>query len=1013
MGLTACLPAVLVLLSAPAAADRAPGLPTFKADVLPILAENCLMCHGQEPRQGGLDLQSAATLLKGGQSGPAIVAGSPDRSLLMEKLVSGQMPPGEARLSPEGIERIRHWIERGAPREYGLDPGVEDAAYAGLPAVSEKDVLPIFQVRCVACHGKRQQEAGLDLRTRASRLKGGRSGPAVLPGNPDQSPIIQKIESGEMPPVELQLANSVRPATAAELKLLRRWIAAGAPPDPPVSAAEEVNGGPAVTEQDRKFWSFQPPVRPSIPEVRAQELVRTPVDAFLLARLEAGGLSFSPPASPLQLLRRAYLDLVGMPPSAFEVEAYLQDRRPDAYERMIERLLSSSHYGERWGRYWLDLAGYSDSEGFGDHDRFRPYAWRYRDYVIRSFNRDKPYSQFLMEQIAGDELADYRREEVTPESIDRLAATGFLRTTPDPTDAPERGFIAERMNIIADEIEVLTSAVMGLTVKCARCHDHKYDPISQRDYYRLSAILQTSYDPYEWLPPKKRRILIGLEREQEEVAAHNRPLKAEIGSLEKRLLQEAAPFVDKLQEERLAALPEALRRELRKLAHTPQDYEGGELNRKFLVVRELAEDESSEVHRYLAGKFRKRLKIGLADLNDRFPEFAQKSDSLRKQLDEVKGKLRAEPYVRALMDTGGRPSTTFLLKRGDPVSPGEAVTPGVPAVLTAGLTPYRVHPLKPGRDSSGRRLALARWLTQPGHPLTSRVMVNQVWLRHFGRGLVPSPSNFGRSGEAPHPSRAAGLAGHRIRQPGLEHQVPAPDHDDLHRLSPDLADRAGSPGARSRKHPAVSNAEGADGCRSPLRLHPEGDGTLGPHALRTGRAAGNQAQQGGGGQGLQGGLPAQHLHPAAPLRSGIPAGSLRPAADDSQLRGAQELYRGHPGPAHDERFGRVGTLPLHGGQDHRPGGLRPQEPDRSSLSASPVPRADRVGTGAEPGGPGAVRPPMEVPPSRRPGSDPRPLGRPVAGPGQSVSYFVELGRVQLRGLRSLCYTSPLENGTPV
>ena len=200
-----------------------------------------------------------------------------------------------------------------------------------------------------------------------------------------------------------------------------------------------------------------------------------------------------------------------MPPSASEVVAYLQDRRPDAYERMIERLLSSSHYGERWGRYWLDLAGYSDSEGFGDHDRFRPYAWRYRDYVIRSFNRDKPYSQFLMEQIAGDELADYRREEVTPESIDRLAATGFLRTTPDPTDAPERGFIAERMNIIADEIEVLTSAVMGLTVKCARCHDHKYDPISQRDYYRLSAILQTSYDPYEWLPPKKRRIPIGLE----------------------------------------------------------------------------------------------------------------------------------------------------------------------------------------------------------------------------------------------------------------------------------------------------------------------------------------------------------------------------------------------------------------------------------------------------------------------------------------------------------------------
>ena len=758
-GFLAAIPAALALSSGASGAVQRTGLPTFKADVLPILAENCLMCHGQEPRQGGLDLQSAAALLQGGQSGPAIVAGSPDRSLIMEKLVSGQMPPGEARLPTEDIDLIRRWIERGAPRETGLDADANGAVHSTLPAVSEKEVLPIFQVRCVACHGKRRQEAGLDLRTRASRLKGGRSGPAVLPGNPDRSPIIRKIESGEMPPVELQLANSVRPPTAAELQLLRRWIAGGALPDPPDSAAAEGHGGPALTEEDRRFWSFQPPVRPPVPEVQAQHLVRTPVDAFLLARLEARGLSFSPPASPLQLLRRAWLDLVGMPPSATQVNAYLQDERPDAYERMIERLLGSGHYGERWGRYWLDLAGYSDSEGFGAHDRFRPFAWRYRDYVIRSFNRDKPYSQFLMEQIAGDELADYRKEKVTPELIDRLAATGFLRTTPDPTDAPERGFIAERMNIIADEVEVLTSAVMGLTVKCARCHDHKYDPISQRDYYRLSAILQTSYDPYEWLPPKKRRIPIGLEREKAKVAAHNRPLKDEIRSLEKDLLQEAAPLVDTLLEERLADLPEALRRELRPLAHTPRDYEGGELSRKFLAVREPAENESSEVRRYLAGKFKKTLQIGLADLSRRFPEFGPKTESLRKQLDEVKGKLRTEPYVRALMDTGGRPSTTFLLKRGNHLSPGDAVTPGVPAVLTAGLTPYRVDPLKQGQDSSGRRLALARWLTQPGHPLTSRVLVNQVWLRHFGRGLVPSPSNLGRSGEPPtHPELLDWLA---------------------------------------------------------------------------------------------------------------------------------------------------------------------------------------------------------------------------------------------------------------
>ena len=752
-------------LSSGASGVAPSGLPTFKADVLPILAENCLMCHGQEPRQGGLDLQSAAAVLKGGQSGPAIVAGSPDRSLLMEKLVSGQMPPGEARLPPEDIQRIRHWIERGAPREYGLDPGVEDAAHAGLPAVSEKDVLPIFQVRCVACHGKRRQEGRLDLRTRDSRLRGGRSGAAVLPGKPQQSLIIQKIESGEMPPVELQLANSVRPPTGAELELLRRWIAAGAPRDPPVSAKVEGNGAPVVTEEDRKFWSFQPPIRPSIPNLRAQAPVRTPVDAFLLAKLEARGLSFSPEVPPLKLLRRAYLDLVGTPPSAAEVESYLQDQRPDAYERMIERLLSSNQYGERWGRYWLDLAGYSDSEGFGAHDLFRPYAWRYRDYVIRSFNRDKPYSQFLMEQIAGDEMVDYRQEKVTQELIDRLAATGFLRTTPDPSDAPERGFISERMNVIADEVEVLTSAVMGLTVKCARCHDHKYDPVSQKDYYRLSAILQTSYDPYEWLPPKKRRIEIGLEKEKGEVTALNKPLKVEIQSLEKRLLDEAAPFVERALEKRLADLPAALREEVRKLAHTPRNYEGGERNRKFLVVKELPQDESSEVRRYLARKFRKTLEIGQIDLNRHFPGFPEKTEALRKQLDDAKGKLRPQPYVRALLDTGGRPSTTFFLQRGNPLSPGEAVTPGVPAVLTAGLRPFQVNPLEPGRNSSGRRLALARWLTQPNHPLTSRVIVNQVWLRHFGRGLVPSPSNFGRSGESPtHPELLDWLATEFVSQ---------------------------------------------------------------------------------------------------------------------------------------------------------------------------------------------------------------------------------------------------------
>jgi len=318
------------------------------------------------------------------------------------------------------------------------------------------------------CHGKRKQEGGLDLRTQSSRIRGGKSGPALIPGDPEKSLIIQKIVSGEMPPAKLQFANSVRPATVAELEKLKRWIAAGAPAGPEGAAQKD-----SVKDQDRSFWSFQPPKRPPVLLVKAQDRVRNPIDAFLLAKLEEKQLTFSPEAEPLTLMRRAYLDLTGMPPSPEDIDTYLKDQRPDAYERMIDRLLASPAYGERWARYWLDLAGYYDSESAGAHDPIRPYAWRYRDYVIRSLNDDKPYSVFLTEQIAGDELFDYKKvKQATQDVMDRLAATGFLRMAPDTSDLPELAFIGERASVIADEIETLSSSVMGLTIGCAHCHDH-------------------------------------------------------------------------------------------------------------------------------------------------------------------------------------------------------------------------------------------------------------------------------------------------------------------------------------------------------------------------------------------------------------------------------------------------------------------------------------------------------------------------------------------------------------
>ena len=238
--------------------------------------------------------------------------------------------------------------------------------------------------------------------------------------------------------------------------------------------------------------------------------MRNPIDAFLLQKLEAKGLRYAREADRLALLRRVYLDVTGIPPSPAEIDAYLSDQSPDAYEKLVDRLLASPRYGERWGQHWLDLAGYSDSEGFGQDDGVRPYAWRYRDYVIRSLNADKPYDQF-------PHRADRRRRTVRRlEAAPRRPLRGDRRPprrhripahrARTPTDSNERGLIAERMNVLADEVEVLSCSVMGITVGCARCHNHKYDPIPQRDYYRLSAILQAAYDPYEWKGPSKREL---------------------------------------------------------------------------------------------------------------------------------------------------------------------------------------------------------------------------------------------------------------------------------------------------------------------------------------------------------------------------------------------------------------------------------------------------------------------------------------------------------------------------
>jgi hypothetical protein len=761
--LAALLTVAGVTFKAPEASGNKPGeVPRFESDILPIFQVKCLSCHGENLKQKGLDVRSRDSVLKGGESAPAIVPGSAKDSLLFQKISSGAMPLGGPKLSSQEIDVIQRWIDTG-----GLKLG-EDPQGANLKAKSvtqEEIMVNVFQSKCISCHGKWNREAGLDLRTRESLQRGGKSGPALIPGKPEESLVYKRIAADEMPPRKdiYGDAQYVRRVTADELEKLRNWITAGAPAGP--EEVLDVNDGPdpLVRDEDRKFWSFQPPRRPVVPKVKNQQLVHNPIDNFILEKLEARGIGFSPEAKQLVLMRRAYFGLIGLPPSAEEVELYLNDSSAGAYEKMIDRLLASPHYGERWGKYWLDAAGYADSHGKIDPDRLRPHAWRYRDYVIRSLNIDKPYDQFLLEQIAGDELFDYKSiKDPSSEQRDYLVATGFLRTAADDTDEGAQNFVPYRVAVLADQLNIFSSAVMGLTMECARCHSHKYDPIPQRDYYRLSAIFQSAYDPYDWripssalyaggavldLPQELQRFLPRApEQEYREVEAHNAPILEEVNQLKKTLDSKVQPLKARVLEEKLSKIPETVRADLRHAMEVP-------------------EEKRSSIQKYLVEKFGESLKVEPKEIEERFKDFKEESEQIKKAIQKAKGKLEPTPMIQAIFDMGGEPTPAYLARRGDPRMPGQRVLPGVPSMLREGIAPYKVVKPHWSSDTSGRRLALAKWLTQPNHPLTARVMVNRIWQHHFGTGLVTTPGNFGKIGAKPsHPELLDWLATEFARQ---------------------------------------------------------------------------------------------------------------------------------------------------------------------------------------------------------------------------------------------------------
>jgi hypothetical protein len=467
-----------------------------------------------------------------------------------------------------------------------------------------------------------------------------------------------------------------------------------------------------------------------------------------LARLDARGLSFAPEADRSALVRRASLDVIGLPPTPAEVDDFLADAAPNAWERLIDRLLDSPHYGERWGRHWLDAAGYVDTNG-SDNDatiiNVREGAWKYRDYVVRAFNADKPYDQFLLEQIAGDELVDWRNAaSFTPEIKDLLTATGFLRPAADDTSAPELNTADIRHRVLYDTLQTFSSNVLGLTMHCAQCHSHKFDPIAQADYYRLLAIFAPAYNVQDWKHTTERVLPDVSPAEKQEIDRKNADLDMKVAELNRQLAEIRRPVQEKLFETKLAALPEPIRQDTRAAVETPAD-------------------KRNEVQKYLAEKLGAIVAVQPEEIAAALDETPKGAVALReRQIGELNSARQSYGKIQALWDVGRAPAV-YLYRRGGYETPGAPVAPGFPAVLTAAL-PGAPSPAAPGAATSGYRSALAHWLTQPEHPLTARVVVNRVWQQYFGRGIVATPDNFGRSGAAPtHPELLDWLATEFVR----------------------------------------------------------------------------------------------------------------------------------------------------------------------------------------------------------------------------------------------------------
>ncbi|QDV86897.1 DUF1553 domain-containing protein [Planctomycetes bacterium TBK1r] len=693
----------------------------------------------------------------------------------------------------------------------------------------EKDVRPILKTHCFHCHGESGvKEGSLDVRLRRWMIAGGDSGEAILPGQPDQSRLLDRITSGEMPPGDKQLSSD-------EIAVIADWILQGAATAR--AEPETLDHGDYITEEERKFWSFQPIRRPSPPVVN-ETTINHPIDAFIHDRLAQSGLTFSPIADRYTLIRRATFDLWGLPPDPQMVDRFIDDDDPLAYQRLIDRLLASPRYGERWGRHWLDVAGYADSDGYTNKDVEREFAYFYRDYVIDSFNDDKPLDQIICEQLAGDEMngGPSALAKLTRERITRLAATGFLRMAPDGSASGEvdRGLAVNAT--IADTIDIVTTSLLGLTVGCARCHDHRYDPISQADYYRFRAIFEPALDSKQWKLPMQRRVSLYTaedkrqraaieatakqaeaarsKRQQEHIArtlaeellvapddrreqlkqafetekakrtaeqvalleefpnignispgslylyAEQRGRRA--GEIEQAAKDREARYVADVRLDQLANVPAEKRDTLRRIIETEeaawskdQRALAAEYPNVFVAatsLETLRPDAFAEVRRY-------REAARICREQDAKTELAKMQEAIL----AIRNTAPQEKFVRVLMEPANHAPPTHLFIRGDHNQPDRQLEPAELTVLQS-FAPVQIDSNDPDRSTTGRRLAYARHLTDGEHPLLARVLINRVWMHHFGRGIVATPGDFGFLGAQPtHPELLDWLADELMR----------------------------------------------------------------------------------------------------------------------------------------------------------------------------------------------------------------------------------------------------------